>query len=92
MKRTTYYEDDDIRVFIEDIQDQMFVHVAIFNANKSVIEKVKEKWGEVVMKVYLDGYDNLFTYTKDNRIVNMIGGAERIGQYKDFEVYKWELN
>ena len=92
MERKTYYQDDDIKVYLENINDQVFVHVAIYNANKSVFNKILQKWGEVVLKVYAAGYDNLFAYTKDSRIIKMIGGGEKIGEHEGFEVYKWELN
>lgn len=90
--RITYYQDEDIKVFLEEIDEQVFVHVAIYNFSKSVLDKVREKWGEIVQKMYVNGYEELFTYTKDNRIVKMIGYPEKVGQHEDYEVWKWELN
>lgn len=89
--RQTYYEDEDIKVYLEEIDDNIFIHVGIFNISKSILQRIKEKWGEVVIKMYVLGYEELFAYTKDRRIINMIGGAVKIGQEKDYEVYKWEL-
>lgn len=90
-ERKTYYEDDDIRVYLENINEHVFIHVGIFNMSKSILDKIKEKWGEVVVKMYFLGYEELFTYTKDRRIINLIGGAEKVGQERDYEVYKWDL-
>jgi hypothetical protein len=90
-ERKTYYEDDDIRVYLENIDNNVFIHVGIFNMSKSILRKIKEKWGEVVIKMYFLGYEELFAYSKDKRIINMIGGAELIGQGGEYEVYKWDL-
>lgn len=90
-ERKTYYEDEDFRVYLENINDQVFIHVAIFNAVKSSFNRIKEKWGEIVIKMYNLGYEELFAYTKDSRVVNMIGGAEKIGESQGYEVYKWDL-
>lgn len=90
-ERKTYYRDDDVHVYLENIDDQVFVHVGIDHATKETVDRIKEKWGEIVMKMYFLGYEELFAYTKDPRIVNMIGGAEKIGQHQDYEVYKWDL-
>lgn len=87
----TYYEDDDIRVWVEEINELPFVHVGIFNMSKAVLKKIKEKWGEIVISLYFDGYEELYTYTKDSRIVKMIGEAEKVGQHEVYEVWKWDL-
>lgn len=90
-ERKTYYEDEDIKVYLENINDCVFIHVGIHNMSKSVLRKIKEKWGEVVLKMYALGYEELFAYTKDSRIINMIGGSEKLDQAKGYEVYKWDL-
>lgn len=87
-----YYEDDDIRVWTENINDQAFIHVGIFNMTKGVLEKIKEKWGELIISLYFEGYENVFTYTKDNRIIKLIGGAEYVDSAKGYEVWKWDLS
>jgi hypothetical protein len=91
-QRKRYYEDDDIRVYLEEIQENVFIHVAITHATKASIKRMKEKWGEVVMKMYWLGYEELFAYSKDRRVIDMIGGAEKIGEHEDYEVWKWALN
>lgn len=90
-ERKTYYEDEDIKVYLENIDDNVFIHVGIFNMSKSVLNKIKEKWGEVAIKMYSLGYEEIFAYTKDNRIINLIGGADMLERVNDYEVYKWDL-
>lgn len=91
LNRRTYEETDDYKVWLEDINEQLFVHVAIYNPSKDVINSVKEAWANIMLDAWFDGYEDVFTYTKDNRIIKMIGGAQKIGQHKDYEVWKWEL-
>lgn len=92
MERRTYYEDNDFRVYLEEINDNVVIHVAIYNFSKAIFTRIKEVWAEVLIKMYFAGYEDLFAYTKDNRIIRMIGGAKMIGQRQDYEVWKWELN
>lgn len=91
LNRRTYYETNDYRIWMEDINDQLFIHVAIYNSTKSVMTEIKEKWAEFMIDAYFNGYEDVFTYTQDNRVVKMIGGAINVGQYNDYEVWKWEL-
>lgn len=91
LNRRTYEETDDYKMWLEDINDQLFVHAAIYNASKSVVRSVKEAWANIILDAWFDGYEEVFTYTKDSRIVKIIGGAVKIGQYEDYEVWKWEL-
>lgn len=91
LNRRTYAETNNYRIWLEDINEQLFVHVTIYNSNKSVINQIKEGWAELMIDAYFQGYEDVFTYTKDNRIIKMIGGASKIGQHEDYEVWKWEL-
>lgn len=91
-ERATYYETEDYRVYVEMINDLPFVHVAIFNFSKKILEEIKEVWAQVVLDAYFEGYEYLFAYTEDNRIIKMIGGAEMIGAAEGREVWKWELS
>lgn len=92
LNRRTYKETDDFRIWLEDINDQLVVHVAIFNPTPSVLKQIKEGWAELMIDCYFEGYEDVFTYTKDNRIIKYIGNAKLIGQAEDYEVWKWELN
>ncbi len=91
LNRRTYEETDDYKVWLEDINDQLFIHVAIYNPSKDVIHSIKEAWANIMLDAWFDGYEDVFTYTKDSRIIKMIGGAQKIGQHEDYEVWKWEL-
>lgn len=91
LNRRTYKETEDYRIWLEDINDQLFVHVAIYNASPSVIKDIKEGWAELIIDCYFQGYEDIFTYTKDSRIIKMIGSAIKIGEHNEYEVWKWEL-
>lgn len=96
-ERRTYFENDDYRVYLENILDNVFIHIVIFNINKPIVRDLKKMFGEIVLKMYFLGYEELFCYTTDNRIVKIIGGATKVAenvkfQNKDYEVWKWDLS
>lgn len=92
MDRKTYYENDDFKVYLEEIKDQVFIHVAIYNFSKAILSDIKDTWADALINIYFAGYDSVFAYTKDNRIIKLIGGAKIIGQHEDYEVWEWELS
>lgn len=92
LNRRTYKETDDFRIWLEDINDQLVVHVIIYNSTPSVLKQIKESWAELMIYCYFEGYEDVFTYTKDNRIIKYIGNAKMVGQAEDYEVWKWELS
>lgn len=91
MQRRTYYEEDNFKVYLEEINGQVAIHVAIYKFSKAILKDIKRVWAEVMVKMYLLGYEAAFAYTKDNRIVKLIGGAEKVGEHQNYEVWKWEL-
>lgn len=96
-QRRTYCENDDYKIYLEEIKDNIFIHVAIHKATPSIIKEIKEKWADIVVDMYFEGYEDLYAYTKDNRIIKMIGGAKRIAENVKFqrdyyEVWKWDLS
>jgi len=88
----TYKETENYRVWLEELNDQPFIHVTIHNFSKAILKEIKEAWGEIIIQAYFEGYEQLFAYTQDNRIIKMIGGAEKIGEHGSWEVWKWEFN
>lgn len=91
LNRRTYRETDNFRIWLEDIKDQLFIHVAIYNSTPSVVREIKEGWAELMIDAYFEGYEDVFAYTKDSRIIKLLGGAVKIGKHEDYEVWKWEL-
>lgn len=90
-ERKTYYQDEDFRVYLEYFSDQLFVHVHIHNFNRDVLKRIKEQWSLVMIDAFMEGFENVFAYTKDNRIIKMIGNAIYIETAGGYEVWKWEL-
>lgn len=89
--RAVFKETDDYRIWYENMEDQLVIHVVIHNATKSVIEEIKEGWAELLIEAYFEGFEFVYTYTKDSRIVNMIGGAILVATHEDYEVWQWDL-
>lgn len=96
MSRSVFVADDDFILKWEKINDQLFVHIEVVNASKSMWERVKDAWLRFQAQAYFEGYEAIYTYTKDERVVKMIGGAhpltdERLGAIPGWRMFKWEL-
>lgn len=87
----TYYQDGNVDIYLEHAEGRVYLHASIKKPSKEALQLIKGKWGEVILKMYRAGYDEAYTYTKDPRLVKMIGGAEKIGEVDSYEVYKWDL-
>jgi len=91
-QRRTYKETEDYKVYLEEIHGCVVVHVAIYKARPSVIREIKKQWFDVATKTYAAGYDKLYAYTKDRRIIDYIGNATLIDVSNGYEVWEWDLN
>lgn len=90
--RQTWYEDETYAITYEEIEGQIYVHANLEQVSKSVIEDLKEKWAAFKERLYWLGYENVFTYTRDKRVPEIVGG-ELIGEVKGgVKVYRWVLN
>ena len=94
-KAKVYYENEDFKISLEDLDDNVFVHVAFTNFSKSIHLAALKVWAEFKAKLYWMGYEEVFAYTKDKRMKRMFPGSELAGQYnnkgQDYEVLRWVL-
>lgn len=91
----TYYEDDDYKLSLEELDGQLFVHLALYHASKSILRSVLERWCEIKAKCYWLGYEAIYTYTTDDRMKLFFPYCTEISEYdyrgKKYKVLKWEL-
>lgn len=94
MSKAIYAEDDDLQLWVEVVNDCLFVHVHLHKFSPPVLNKLKVAWEHLQTASYFDGWEQIFTYTKDPRIVSLIGGAEEVVS-KDlptgWRMFQWEL-
>jgi hypothetical protein len=91
IRRQLIFENDDFQFSLENINNLPFVHLYCKRFDRSVLEEIKLRWGELLISLYFDGYEELFTYTKDMRIPNLVGGGEVVGEHEGNKVIRWEL-
>lgn len=92
-KRQPAYVDDNVSFEYEFINDQVFVHVVFLTTpTKASIEKLKTVWFNFKDYVYWQGYEDIFTYTKDPRVMNIIDPGKYLDTVNGLEVYQWVLN
>lgn len=90
--RATWYSDENYNLNYELLDGMVFVHIAIDKFSKAVLRDIKEKWQAFQLRLYSLGYEYVFTYTNDLRIVNMVGGGKVVGEAGGKKVVTWELN
>ncbi len=93
--RIVLFSDEDMKLSYEVIQENLFIHVEYDNFSKSILNKTRKLWKEFLLRAFFDGWEEIFTYTKDPRIVKMIGGAEELYDSKlqrlGLRMFKWDL-
>ncbi len=95
-KVKTILDEDDFRVDLELEGEYLFVHCHIKTWAPSVLKKLRLGFNELKQMAYLEGYDNLYTYTGNNRWCKLlddnfkhISDITVLGQ--DYEVLGWGL-
>ena len=95
-KTITYYEDDNCKISLEDVEDNVFVHVAFYKFSRPILQNAIKVWAEIKAKCYWYGYPAIYTYTYEDRMAKFFYGSEELGSFnfnhKQYKVLKWELN
>lgn len=94
--KKTYYEDDNFKVTLEELDAELFVHVQFFKFSLSILRTALKVWAEIKAKCYWLGYENIYTYTAEDRMQKFFPGSKVAGEFswigKEFKVLQWELN
>lgn len=95
-RRKVFHTDPGFVIKWEKLNDQLFVHIEIMVASASVFTRIKEAWTAFMAQAYFEGYEDIYTYTQDPRIVKLVGGAielkdDRLKETPDWRMFKWEL-
>lgn len=94
-KRTTIHNEPNFALSLEKEQGELFIHVVIRKATKKVLEDILWEFAKFKANAYFEGYENIYTYTKDKRLFRIFG-AEDIGSFNaggmEFRVGRWALN
>ena len=92
----TYYEDADYKVSLEELDDELFVHVQFFHVTRPILHSALKVWAEIKAKCYWLGYEHIYAYTKDERMTKFFPGSTVAGEYTNhgvnYKVLSWELN
>lgn len=95
-KKAVYHEDDNFTLTVELVDDIPFIHLALYKASKSILDSVSRKWAEVKALAYFDGYEAIYTYTKDERMFKLFNPTKILGDYEyngeKYKVAEWVLN
>ena len=94
MSNTTVYKDEDFRLSLEEDSGELFIHVKMEKASRSILERILWEFSKIKALAFYSGYDAIYTYSKDNRMFRIFG-AEVIGSFEkdgeEYKVGKWDL-
>lgn len=90
-----FYSDDDLTVTLEEADGNLMAHVVLYSASKASINRVLQVWQEIKERAYWQGYEEIYTYSNEPRMFDIVKGGEQVGEFeKDgikYKVWKWEL-
>lgn len=95
-KTKVFYDDDDFTMKIEELNGELFVHLTLHKATRTILDRVLRTWGELKARAWLDGYDTISTYTQDDRMFKFFPFSKYMGEVdwngKQYKVGTWALN
>lgn len=68
----TIYEDDNFSIHIEQVEGLLFAHCDVFEASKSVLKLIREKFFIMLDAIVEAGHDLLFIQTPNERFVKFL--------------------
>ena len=93
--KKTFYEDDRFKIYLEEVDGYLMVHLAAYEFSKSILQEIKGFWETIRESAYNAGYNEIYTYSKEPRMFHFFPGAEKLGDVeKDgvtYGVWKWAL-
>ena len=92
-----YYKDENYTVTLEELNEELFIHVKFKKFSKTILLDALKVWAEIKAKCYWLGYEHIYTYTKDDRMSRLFPGAHEVTEFEDdrlgkYKVLQWELN
>ncbi len=96
-KVESFFDDGNIHMEVEDLEDLRFIHVKVKKITPSIVRLIK-CLGEKLKKESLkDGYSSIFTYTQNVKFAKLVDkGFEKRGVVCsdgiEYEVLKWQLD
>lgn len=95
-KSWLFYRTSDFQIKLELVDGELFVHLTLWKVNRHILDDVLKVWAEIKARAYWQGYEAIYTYTRDTRMFKFFPFAEIVGTIEwngeSYEVAKWELN
>lgn len=94
-----FINNDLYRIDIEKIDDSVFIHMKVNEWSPDVAKLLKLDWEILRGDAYMEGYDHLFSYTKNSKFAKLIDNTcTTVGVVEDpvthevYDVLAWELS
>jgi len=81
---------------LEYLDGCLFIHCDVESFSASSLKTMKLVWGWIKESAFMQGYDHIYTYTKNLKFALMVDGSGKvIDEFnlddEDYEVIKWDL-
>ena len=89
----TYSDNDNYKLVIEMEEDHLFLHIDVFNWNKSILKAIRLDMIRILYKSWQQGWKEIYAYTPNPKFANMIAPCEIIGLMEgrdDLTIVKWD--
>ena len=93
-KKINFYNDDDINVDLQYLNGDLLLHCTVNGKySKRVKEKLQEQFMVISELAYMEGFEEMFSYTQNLKFANLIYPCEVIGEvpHSDYKVVRWDL-
>lgn len=71
-----YLEDDFLKVELEELDGNPFLHVEVKEWSREVLRYAREGWELLYYELWLEGYSKLFSYNTNKRFAELVSGVE----------------
>lgn len=92
MYKHPVYKDEAFEFYIQEVDDKVFIHLDVWDYNKSVLLRMAEAFEDIKDACALDGVEEVYAFSPNHKFC-LMGGGEliQITEWKrrEYGVYKW---
>lgn len=97
VKRKTIRDNDDYIVRLEEVHNNLFIHVEMKGAiTVPIIRDLQREWVKFKESIKAAGYPAIYSYSATPKFYQFFKGYEDLGpmewEGEQYKVLKWELN
>lgn len=89
--KQVWHESEEYIIEWQHLNEHLFIHVQIFEFSKRILKEMRKHFEEIKEQAKSQGYEFLFSFTKDERVIRLAGPWVVSGEHEGFKIISWEL-